>query len=97
GWGRLGMQRAEVDGGIANTQTVSFGQGGIDFIRTGGLRAGLMGSYGNSQSSVTTETGNNSLDGNLWSGGAYVDWSNEYAYVDAVAAYGGHSWSFSPT
>ncbi|MET4634380.1 fibronectin-binding autotransporter adhesin [Kaistia defluvii] len=96
-WGRFGVNRTEVNETVSSTQTLTFGQFGTDFVRFGNVRAGVIGSYGNSSSDVTTETGIGKLDGSLYSAGLHVNWTSGDAYVDAIGQYGWSDWTFSPT
>jgi autotransporter-associated beta strand protein len=97
GWARFGTKYTDMDDVIASTQTVSFGQVGIDLFKAGGWRLGALGSFGESSSDIRTETGTNNLRGDLWSAGAFATWTSGGAYFDAVVEYGTNSWDFSPT
>ncbi len=96
-WGRASYVHTEVDDVVDNTQDLAYGQYGVDLVHQGEFRGGVLGSYSASSSAVTTETGTNTLLGNVFSGGAYATWSNGSAYLDAVGQYGFGDWSFSPT
>jgi autotransporter-associated beta strand protein len=96
-WMRVGANHTEADGGIANVQDIGFVQFGADLVRADELRAGVIGSYTASNSTIDTDTGAAGLQGNLWAGGAYATWTNGSAYVDAVGQYGYSDWTFSPT
>src|SRR5690606_28775081 len=97
GWARFGTKYTDMEDGIESDQTVSYGQVGIDLFSVGDVRLGAVASFGQSSSDVETETGTNDLDGDLWSGGAFATWTDGRAYLDAIAQYGAHSWTFSPT
>ncbi|MBB5754862.1 autotransporter outer membrane beta-barrel domain-containing protein [Prosthecomicrobium pneumaticum] len=97
GWARFGAKRTEMDDGIDSTQTVSYSQVGIDIARMGEVRLGVVGSFGQSSGTVATETGDADLNGDLWSAGGYASWTDGRGYFDALAQYGGHSWTISPT
>ena len=96
-WGRFGVNRTEVNEAVSSTQTLTFGQFGSDFVRFGNVRAGVIGSYGNSSSDVGTETGTAKLDGSLYSAGLHLNWTSGDAYVDAIGQYGWSDWTFNPT
>lgn len=97
GWARFGTKWTDMDDGIESKQTVSFGQVGIDLFAMNEVRFGVIGSFGQSSSNIRTETGTNSLDGDLWSAGGYATWTDGEAYVDTIVQYGTSSWTFQPT
>lgn len=96
-WMRGGVVRTEVDNTVSSTQTVAYGQFGIDLVSAGEFRAGLLGSYGNSQSDVVTETGIARLGGNEWAGGMHASYSGAAGYIEAIGQYGFSDWTFNPT
>ena len=96
-WGRAGVVHTDVNDTVDNTQDLAYGQYGVDIVQLGDLRAGVLGSYSASTSSVATETGTAGLQGNVFSGGAYATWDNGGAYIDAIGQYGFGDWTFSPT
>lgn len=96
-WGRASYVHTEVDDTIDSTQDLAYGQYGADLVNLGEVRGGVLGSYSASQSGIATETGTNTLQGNVFSGGTYGTWSNGSAYLDAVGQFGYGDWTFSPT
>jgi fibronectin-binding autotransporter adhesin len=96
GWLRFGANYTEVVDTVSNNQTVGFGQIGLDIIRAGDLRAGVLASYGNAHSDVGTYLGTAKLDGTLYSGGVHASWASGGAYVEALGQYGYSDWTFSP-
>lgn len=97
GWARFGTKYTDMDDVIQSTQTVSFGQVGIDLFKSNSLRVGVLGSFGQSSSDIDTDTGTARLKGDLWSAGAFATLTAGGAYLDAVVEYGSGKWTFSPT
>lgn len=94
---RAGGSSTEIVDATSHTQQTYYTQFGTDVIGTGNFRAGFLASYGRSNSDVTTETGTADLSGDLYAAGVTANWSNERAYLDAVAQYGASNWTFNPT
>jgi hypothetical protein len=94
---RAGGGSTEIEDATSHTQQTYYTQFGTDVLGAGNFRAGILASYGKSTSDVTTETGIAELSGNLYAAGVTANWSNERAYLDAVAQYGASNWTFNPT
>lgn len=94
---RVGGSSTEIEDATTHTQRTYYTQFGTDVVGTETFRAGFLGSYGRSDSDVTTETGVAGLTGNLYAAGITANWSNDRAYLDAVAQYGASDWTFNPT
>lgn len=94
---RAGGSSTEIEDATSHTQQTYYTQFGTDVIGSGSFRAGFLASYGRSTSDVTTETGTADLSGDLYAAGITANWSNERAYLDAVAQYGASNWTFNPT
>ena len=94
---RVGGSSTEIEDATTHTQRTYYTQFGSDVIGTENFRAGFLASYGKSDSDVTTETGVAGLSGNLYAAGITANWSNDRAYLDAVAQYGASDWTFNPT
>lgn len=94
---RAGARSTEIDAETSHTQQLFYTQFGTDVLRSANFRAGVLASYGRSDSDVTTETGIAGLSGDLYAAGVTANWSNDRVYLDAVAQYGASNWTFSPT
>ncbi|RST87846.1 hypothetical protein EJC49_03735, partial [Aquibium carbonis] len=94
---RVGGRSTEIEDATSHTQQVFYTQFGTDVLRSENFRAGILASYGRSDSDVTTETGVAGMTGNLYAAGVTANWSNERAYLDAVAQYGASNWTVNPT
>ena len=94
---RAGGRSTEIEDATSHTQQLYYTQFGTDVLRSGNFRAGVLASYGRSDSDVTTETGVAGLSGDLYAAGVTANWSNDSVYLDAVAQYGASSWTFNPT
>jgi hypothetical protein len=93
-WGRIAAAGFDTGDGVSFEQDLIFGQAGVDLLVSGGFRAGVLASYGRSETDVE-EAG--TLDGDLWAVGVYGTWAEGTSYVDAVLQYGWQEWSFTAT
>ncbi|SFZ83437.1 autotransporter-associated beta strand repeat-containing protein [Devosia enhydra] len=96
-WMRAGATHAQIIDTVSSSQTTGFTQIGGDLVQLGDLRAGLLGSYANTFSDVTTETGINQLTGTLYAGGVHASWASGGVYLEALGQYGWSEWAFTPT
>lgn len=96
-WLRAGANQSQIIDTVSSTQTTGYTQIGGDLISLGDFRAGLLGSYANSLSDVTTETGINQLAGTLYAGGVHASWASGGLYLEALGQYGWSDWTFTPT
>ncbi len=95
-WFASGGSFADIDDFISSNQTVGYARGGIDLMATENFRFGVLGSYGSSTGSVTTELGDASVDGTLWTGGVAATFSAGGFYLDATGQYGSSDWTIRP-